>query len=84
MLSWAVLFFIIALVAAVLGQRGVAGMSAQIGYLLVVLALVVRGRPARRLAATTARAQTQSHPLARRVAGHSIHSLSRWAGVSVR
>jgi uncharacterized membrane protein YtjA (UPF0391 family) len=40
MLSWAILFFIIALVAAALGQRGVAGLSAQIGYILVVVALV--------------------------------------------
>ena len=40
MLSWAILFFIIALVAAVLGQRGVAGLSAQIGYVLVAVALI--------------------------------------------
>jgi uncharacterized membrane protein YtjA (UPF0391 family) len=40
MLSWAILFFIIALIAAALGQRGVAGLSAQIGYLLVLVALV--------------------------------------------
>jgi uncharacterized membrane protein YtjA (UPF0391 family) len=40
MLSWAIVFFIIALVAAALGQRGVAGLSAHIGYILVVVALV--------------------------------------------
>ena len=41
MLHWALIFFVIALVAAVLGQRGVAGLSAQIGYLLVGVALVL-------------------------------------------
>jgi uncharacterized membrane protein YtjA (UPF0391 family) len=40
MLEWAVIFFVIALVAAFLGQRGVAGLSAQVGYLLVVVAIV--------------------------------------------
>jgi uncharacterized membrane protein YtjA (UPF0391 family) len=40
MLHWAVIFFVIAIVAAVLGQRGVAGLSAQIGYFLVGVALV--------------------------------------------
>jgi uncharacterized membrane protein YtjA (UPF0391 family) len=40
MLSWALTFFVIALVAAVLGFRGIAGMSAEIGYLLAVLALI--------------------------------------------
>jgi uncharacterized membrane protein YtjA (UPF0391 family) len=40
MLQWAVVFFVIALVAALLGQRGVAGLSAQIGYLLVGVAVV--------------------------------------------
>jgi uncharacterized membrane protein YtjA (UPF0391 family) len=40
-LHWALIFFVIALVAAVLGQRGVAGLSAQIGYLLVGVALVL-------------------------------------------
>lgn len=40
MLSWAVTFFVIALIAAVLGFRGVAGLSAEIGYVLVVVALI--------------------------------------------
>jgi len=40
MLSWAVTFFVIALIAAVLGFRGVAGMSANIGYLFAVLAVI--------------------------------------------
>ena len=41
MLSWAITFFIIAIVAAVLGFGGVAGMSAHIGWLLAVLGVVV-------------------------------------------
>jgi len=40
MLSWAVTFFIISLVAAVLGMRGIAGLSAEIGYLFAVLAVI--------------------------------------------
>lgn len=40
MLNWALIFFVIALIAAVLGQRGVAGLSAEIGYFLVVVALI--------------------------------------------
>ena len=40
MLYWAVIFFIIALVAAALGQRGVAGISAQAGYVLVTIAVI--------------------------------------------
>lgn len=40
MLQWAIIFFVIALIAAVLGQRGVAGMSAQIGYLFVGVAVI--------------------------------------------
>ncbi len=40
MLHWAIIFFVIALVAAVLGMRGVAGLSANIGYTLVVVALI--------------------------------------------
>jgi uncharacterized membrane protein YtjA (UPF0391 family) len=40
MLHWAVIFFVIALIAAVLGQRGVAGLSAQIGYLFVGVAVI--------------------------------------------
>ena len=38
MLHWALVFFVIALVAALLGFRGVAGMSAQFGYLFALLA----------------------------------------------
>lgn len=40
MLNWALTFFLIALVAAVLGFRGVAGMSAQMGYIFVVVAVI--------------------------------------------
>lgn len=41
MLNWAVTFFVIALIAALLGFGGVAGMSADIGWLLAVLGVVV-------------------------------------------
>jgi len=41
MLHYAVVFFVIALIAAVLGFGGIAGMSAQIGWLFAVLAVVV-------------------------------------------
>jgi uncharacterized membrane protein YtjA (UPF0391 family) len=41
MLNWAVTFFVIALIAALLGFGGVAGMSADIGWLLAVLGIVV-------------------------------------------
>jgi uncharacterized membrane protein YtjA (UPF0391 family) len=40
MLHYAVIFFIIALIAAVLGFRGVAGLSANVGYLLVGVAVI--------------------------------------------
>ena len=40
MLHYAVVFFVIALIAAVLGFRGVAGMSAQIGWLFAVIAVI--------------------------------------------
>jgi uncharacterized membrane protein YtjA (UPF0391 family) len=40
MLQWALIFFVVAIVAAFLGQRGAAGLSAEIGYLLVVVAVV--------------------------------------------
>ena len=40
MLHYALVFFVIALIAAVLGFRGVAGMSANIGYLFAVLAVI--------------------------------------------
>ena len=40
MLQWALIFFVVAIVAAFLGHRGAAGLSAEIGYLLVVVAVV--------------------------------------------
>jgi uncharacterized membrane protein YtjA (UPF0391 family) len=40
MLNYAVTFFLIALVASVLGFGGVAGLSAQIGWFFAALALV--------------------------------------------
>jgi uncharacterized membrane protein YtjA (UPF0391 family) len=40
MLHYALMFFVIALVAALLGVQGVAGLSAEIGYVLVSVALV--------------------------------------------
>jgi len=41
MLHYALVFFVIALIAAALGFRGVAGMSAEIGWLFAVLAVVI-------------------------------------------
>ena len=40
MLQYALMFFVIALVAALLGVQGVAGLSAEIGYVLVSVAVV--------------------------------------------
>ena len=40
MLHYAIVFFVVALIAAVLGFNGVAGLSAQIGWLFAVLAVV--------------------------------------------
>jgi uncharacterized membrane protein YtjA (UPF0391 family) len=40
MLHWALVFFIIALIAAALGFRGVAGLSAEFGWVFVVLAVI--------------------------------------------
>lgn len=40
MLHYAFMFFVIALVAALLGVQGVAGLSAEIGYVLVSVAVV--------------------------------------------
>jgi uncharacterized membrane protein YtjA (UPF0391 family) len=40
MLHYAVVFFVIALIASVLGFRGVAGLSAEIGWLFAVIAIV--------------------------------------------
>jgi uncharacterized membrane protein YtjA (UPF0391 family) len=41
MLHYALVFFVIALIAAALGFRGVAGMSAEIGWVFAVLAVVI-------------------------------------------
>jgi uncharacterized membrane protein YtjA (UPF0391 family) len=41
MLNMAITFFVIAIIAALLGFGGVAGMSANIGWLLAVLGVVV-------------------------------------------
>ena len=41
MLHYALVFFVIALIAAALGFRGVAGLSAQIGWLFAILAIVL-------------------------------------------
>ena len=41
MLNIALTFFVIALIAAVLGFGGVAGLSADIGWLVAVLAVVI-------------------------------------------
>jgi uncharacterized membrane protein YtjA (UPF0391 family) len=41
MLNWAVTFFVIALIAALLGFGGVAGLSADIGWILAVVGVVV-------------------------------------------
>ena len=40
MLHYALLFFVVAVVAALLGMRGVAGISAEIGYVLVTVAVI--------------------------------------------
>lgn len=40
MLHYAFVFFVIALIASVLGFGGVAGLSAEIGWLFAILALV--------------------------------------------
>ena len=41
MLHYALVFFVIALVAALMGFGGVAGLSAQFGYLFAVLAVIM-------------------------------------------
>ena len=41
MLHWALVFFAVALVASLLGFGGVAGMSAQFGYIFAILAVVM-------------------------------------------
>ncbi len=40
MLHYALIFFVVAVIAAVLGMRGVAGLSAEIGYLFVAVAVI--------------------------------------------
>jgi uncharacterized membrane protein YtjA (UPF0391 family) len=40
MLHYAYVFFVIALVAALLGFRGVAGLSAEFGWIFVVVAVI--------------------------------------------
>ena len=41
MLNWALMFFVVAIVAAALGVGGVAGMSAHIGWLLAVIGVII-------------------------------------------
>jgi uncharacterized membrane protein YtjA (UPF0391 family) len=41
MLNWAVTFFVIAIIASLLGFAGVAGLSANVGWTLAVLGVVV-------------------------------------------
>ena len=41
MLNWALMFFVVAIIAAALGMGGVAGMSAHIGWLLAVIGVIV-------------------------------------------
>lgn len=43
MLHYGVVFFVIALIAAVIGIRGVTGMSAEIGWLFAVLSIACCG-----------------------------------------
>jgi uncharacterized membrane protein YtjA (UPF0391 family) len=40
MLHYALVFFVVALIAALMGFRGVAGLSAQFGYVFVVVAVI--------------------------------------------
>jgi len=40
MLHWALTFFVIALIAALLGFRSVAGLSAEFGWIFVVIAVI--------------------------------------------
>lgn len=41
MLNWALAFFVIALIASMLGFGGVAGMSANIGWIFAVIAVIL-------------------------------------------
>jgi len=51
MLHWALTFFVIALIASLLGFRGIAGLSAEFGWIFVVIAVIflavglLSGRP---------------------------------------
>ncbi len=40
MLHYALMFFVVAIIAAVLGMQGIAGLSADIGYILVVVSII--------------------------------------------
>ncbi len=40
MLHYALVFFVIALIAAILGFRGIAGLSAEIGWVFAMIAIV--------------------------------------------
>lgn len=40
MLHWALIFFVIALIATLLGFRGIAGLSAEFGWIFVVVAVI--------------------------------------------
>jgi len=40
MLHWALIFFIVSVVAVALRKKGVAGLSAEIGYVFVVVAVI--------------------------------------------
>jgi uncharacterized membrane protein YtjA (UPF0391 family) len=41
MLSWAVIFFVIALIAAVLGFTGIAGTAVNIAWILAIIGIVL-------------------------------------------
>jgi uncharacterized membrane protein YtjA (UPF0391 family) len=41
MIHYALVFFVVALIAAILGFRGVAGLSAQFGYVFILVAVVL-------------------------------------------
>ena len=40
MVHYALIFFVVAVIAALLGMRGVAGLSAEIGYVFVAVAVI--------------------------------------------
>ena len=40
MLHYALMFFVVAIIAAVLGMQGIAGLSADVGYILVVVSII--------------------------------------------